>query len=194
VLVTEWLVQYKFKNWETHSSTGKPVTPEDKTKRAEEIADQLCDHSRWRMHGRSIKLSHLEKMQLKITDYSKNKDLHDAIQRYYTLLHMTFAGPPIYKLFETPTSQIYRSTAAPAQQLHGNPSHAIIETQCANCKETHKVQANLGKSSPLEPGALPFPKDNKFTCPKCKNVIDLTPARQQLEMQAKKKVIPHPGK
>ncbi|MFH1756249.1 MAG: hypothetical protein ABIA59_11175 [Candidatus Latescibacterota bacterium] len=117
VLVTQWLTQYKFQNWQTHSSNGKPVTVDEKTQQAEEIAAQLCDHSRWLTHGRSIKLADLESMRLKITDYSKDKNLLDAIHRYHTLLQMTFAGPPIYKVFETPTSQIYRTAAAPAPQL-----------------------------------------------------------------------------
>src|ERR1035438_6404855 len=32
-LVTDWLSRYKFKLWTTHSSTGDPVTPEEREKR-----------------------------------------------------------------------------------------------------------------------------------------------------------------
>jgi ClpP class serine protease len=46
-LVTGWLSKYKFKNWQIHSTTGKPVTEDDKKKRASEIAKQLCNHSLW---------------------------------------------------------------------------------------------------------------------------------------------------
>ena len=53
-LVTLWLAKYKFKKWTEHSSTGQPVTDSDRSKRAEEIADQLCDHSHWLTHGRSL--------------------------------------------------------------------------------------------------------------------------------------------
>jgi len=42
ILVTQWLAQFKFRTWDTHSSTGMAVTDEEKKKRAEEIAEQLC--------------------------------------------------------------------------------------------------------------------------------------------------------
>jgi hypothetical protein len=58
-LVTDWLSKYKFGNWTHHSSTNAPVTAEEKQKRAEEIAQQLCDHGRWLTHGRSIKIEDL---------------------------------------------------------------------------------------------------------------------------------------
>lgn len=70
-LVTGWLASYKFKNWSIHTSTGQPVSPEDKKQRAEEIAGKLCNHGHWLTHGRSIKLSNLrDEMRLQITDYS----------------------------------------------------------------------------------------------------------------------------
>ena len=59
-------------------------------------------------------------MRLKITDYSSNRDLADAIRRYHVLLQMTFESN-IYKVFETTDSQIYRflSMPAPAPQQTG---------------------------------------------------------------------------
>lgn len=45
-LLTDWLSTYKFKDWNIHNSTGKPVTPEEKRKRAEEIAEALSDNKR----------------------------------------------------------------------------------------------------------------------------------------------------
>ena len=39
-LFQNWLAEYKFKYWEKHASTGKDVTPEEKTTRAEEIASE----------------------------------------------------------------------------------------------------------------------------------------------------------
>ena len=39
-------------------------------------------------------------MQLKITDYTKQADLGDAITRYYALLQITLATN-VYKLYET---------------------------------------------------------------------------------------------
>jgi hypothetical protein len=53
-LLTKWLSTYKFKNWNTHSSTKKPVTDCKKKQRAKEIADALSDNERWHSHGRMI--------------------------------------------------------------------------------------------------------------------------------------------
>jgi ClpP class serine protease len=90
-LVTEWLVRYKFRNWDKHSSTGKEVTEKERKARAREVAKKLCDHKSWLTHGRSIKLPHLEEMRLKITNYREEyPDLADAVRRYHTLLRMTF--------------------------------------------------------------------------------------------------------
>ena len=40
-LIRQWLQTYKFKDWDNHSSTHEPVTPEEKEQRADEIATAL---------------------------------------------------------------------------------------------------------------------------------------------------------
>ncbi len=189
-LVTGWLARYKFRDWATHSSTGKPVTEEERAVRAEEIAAALCEHQRWLVHGRSIKIDDLEAMRLRVTDYSKQPGLYDAIQRYHTLLQMTFATS-IYKVFETPVSQIYRfiGPPAPAPTAQGADVAAIVEVGCGKCGKKTKVQANLGEARPLQPGAAPFPPNNVFRCPGCGAQTDLGDLRRQLEVQAKKPVV-----
>ncbi len=106
-LVKDWLAKYKFKNWDTHSSTGQPVTEEEKKLRAAEIAGQLRSHKKWLTHGRSIRMDDLHNMRLQVSDYTQDPNLGDAVHRYHTLLQMTFSSN-IYKVIETPTSQIYR--------------------------------------------------------------------------------------
>src|SRR6267143_264696 len=59
-LVREWLVKFKFKFWEKHSTTGKDVTLTEKRERAAEIAEALCNHSKWLTHNRSIRKEDLE--------------------------------------------------------------------------------------------------------------------------------------
>ena len=186
-LVTDWLGRYKFKNWNTHSSTGEDVTTNEKTARAKDVAAALCDHKKWLTHGRSIKLSDLEKMRLKITDYSQQADLAEAIRRYHTLLQMTFDSTNIYKVFETPDSQIIRFVA-PAVPPPQNADAIIIEVDCPKCHAPSKLQANL-KKCPLQPGHHRFPADNRFECPACAAEIDLTDARRQIEVQSKKPLI-----
>lgn len=199
-LVTKWLVQYKFKTWTTHSSTGAAVTEAEKEARAKEIADQLCDHRHWLTHGRSIKLDDFQKMRLTITDYSKDVKLNEAISRYFALLQMTFATN-MYKIYETPNSQIMKAIAVvgtgtgldtgaaqliPPLQAAGC---AIFDLICHSCKAPSRIQANLGIRRPLQPNCASFPANNKFKCPNCGIEHDLIDTRRQLEAQAKKPIV-----
>lgn len=86
-LLKKWLVKYKFKNWNSHSSTGERVTEEDKKKRAEEIAKQLGDNKRWKSHGRPINIEELEGLKLQIKDFSDIATERNAIRDYYNLLN-----------------------------------------------------------------------------------------------------------
>ncbi len=185
-LVADWLVRYKFKNWSTHSKTGKKVTNAQKKNRGKEIARNLCNHRKWLTHGRSIKILDLEAMRLRITYYSRQPDLAEAIRRYHTLLQMTFDSTNIYKVFETPESQIVKfltPAVPPPQEVDA----VVIEVTCPKCRTLSKVQGNL-KKSPLQPGHHRFPSDNRFRCPACAAEIDLTGARRQIEVQSKKPV------
>lgn len=69
-LLKKWLVQFKFQNWTHHESTagliGTPVTDEQKITRAEAIAKELGDTSKWKSHGRPINLQTLRDMKLKL--------------------------------------------------------------------------------------------------------------------------------
>lgn len=185
VLVREWLVKYKFKDWLTHSSDGSQVTLDEKISRANEIAISLADHSRWLTHGRSIKISDLNDMKLKINDYSKNQDLADAIRRYYTLLKMTLETN-IYKIFETVDSQIFKSinqNSEPPKQPSGDEKKAVFDFNCPKCHSHYRIQANLGQEHPLEPGNTKFPANNIFDCTKCGKQTDLSGAKKQIESQ-----------
>ncbi|WP_127018520.1 SDH family Clp fold serine proteinase [Flagellimonas beolgyonensis] len=86
-LLKEWLVKYKFKNWNTHSSTGNPVTSQEKEDRATEIARDLGDNKIWHSHGRSIGVSALTHiLKLKIEDYSGDAALTKIIREYNDLI------------------------------------------------------------------------------------------------------------
>ena len=190
-LVTDWLKQYKFSRWEHHSSTGKAVTEKEREQRANEIASKLCNHSLWLTHGRSIKIGNLRDMRLLITDYAENKDLADAIRRYYALLRMLFETN-VYKVFETTSSQIYRfniQAAVPLPQPNRNADVATVDITCNKCKSLIRIQANLDKPAPLQEGTTPFPKNNKTKCPACGVELDLTDLRRQIELQSKKRVV-----
>jgi len=208
-LVKAWLQEHKFKSWTVHRThnPGAPVTPEEKAVRADEIANELCDHSKWLTHGRSIKMADLQKIGLEITDYSKDAKLADAIKRYHVLLQMTFDTTNIYKIIETPTSQIFRfvnqiQIAIPggppgAQPMPGlppqipqvqGPAGAMIPFQCGKCKKTHTLQADFDQLQPLQPGAERFPSNDVLVCNNCGTSHNLVALRRQLELQTKRKV------
>ena len=189
-LVTNWLANYKFEPWTKHSGSGKPVTEEERQSRAEEIATHLCDHGHWLTHSRSIKIEDFNQMRLKVIDYSKNPELYDAIKRYYTLLRMTF-DTNIYKIFETPTSQIYRflTPTVSSPQKESGSEVAIVDFQCPKCQNTSRLQANLSKSRPLQEGAMPVPKNDMFVCPHCSTQNNLSDLRKQIEAQSKKSIV-----
>ena len=190
-LVTDWLVSYKFKNWKKHSSSGSPVTDEERKERAERIADRLCNHGLWLTHGRSIKLNDLREMGLQINDYSEKPSLSEAITRYYTLLQMTFAGN-IYKIYETPNSQILKFLQQKVQQIN-LPAQAaesgIVDMTCSKCKNKIKIQANFVSSVPLGDDCIPFPNNDKVKCPRCAEVTDISQVRKQIELQAKRPLV-----
>ena len=82
-LIREWLVRYKFKDWSTHSSTGQPVTPEEKSERAEEIARALNDQQKWGSHSRGIDRDVLTDLGLRIDNLESNGKLSDLVKEYF---------------------------------------------------------------------------------------------------------------
>lgn len=83
-LLQDWLVRYKFKEWNKHRTTkpGTDVTPDQKKQRAKEIATALSDHKRWRSHGRNLDVDKLKALRIEIDDYSDDADLRNIIRSY----------------------------------------------------------------------------------------------------------------
>ncbi len=186
-LVKEWLLKYKFKNWDTHSSNNQPVTLEEKKQRAKEIANALSDHNQWLTHARSLRIKDLKKLRLKIEDYSENNDLNDAVTRYFVLLEMTFQTN-IYKIFETKDSQIYRfiNQNVPPLKQSDKADGFVIDVTCKTCHTLNKIEGKFGKSKKIQVGHIPFPKNNKFKCSGCGIEIDIANIRQKVEAQTKR--------
>lgn len=83
-LLKEWLVKYKFRNWNTHRThdVGTPVTEEQKEERAREIAQDLGDNKKWHSHGRHIGIKALQALHLDIEDYSNENETRNLIREY----------------------------------------------------------------------------------------------------------------
>jgi hypothetical protein len=83
----EWLVKYKFKNWNQTETRKVPVTTRMKEKRATEIGDQLNDTKKWHSHGYGISMEVLKKdLKLMIDDFGEREDMSSAIRSYHDLL------------------------------------------------------------------------------------------------------------
>lgn len=83
-MLKNWLAKYKFKDWIEHSD-GQPVSAEEKSARAVEIATILSDNNRWKSHGRPINIDILRtELHLKINDFEDDEELNALINSYYT--------------------------------------------------------------------------------------------------------------
>ena len=130
-------------------------------------------------------------MHLKITDFSAQKKLNEAILRYYTLLRMSFETN-IYKIFETVDSQIYRFFITPSYQPpDGKPMKvAEIKFECPKCNEKFLIQANLEKNISLRKDHIPYPIDNDvLKCPNGGIENNISNIRLQIEAQSNKKIV-----
>jgi hypothetical protein len=196
-LVRTWLVKYKFKNWNTRKRDGSIVTEADKVTRANKIATELSNHSKWKTHSKSVKIDDLRQMELLITDYSEMPELADAIRRYHVLVEMTFRAGPIYKLFETPTTFIMRHSQQQNMPVAGQPAVAPLpknatqfdlELTCGVCGNVTSMVGGIGQPAPKKPGSMPFPVNNSVNCKNCGNVMDVAEIRKGLEQQTGKKI------
>jgi endogenous inhibitor of DNA gyrase (YacG/DUF329 family) len=188
--VAEWLVRYKFREWNTHTSNGQPVTPEEKRQRADEIASKLCSQAQWRTHGRSIRIPDLLALRVRITNYEDQPELRDAIGRYYVLARMTFEQGNVYKIFETPAATLALRFSVqvgnvPPQQADS----VIVEAQCPNCQSPIRVQIDFRPGVPRDPAAVRYPKGGELPCPSCGKTVNLQPALAELEKQVGKKAL-----
>jgi len=88
---TEKSEEPKFEDWKCHETDpakkGLPVTTQEKTDRAEEIAKKLGDNKYWHSHGRHISIATVRsELRLKVEDYSTNDKLRDLIRDYNDIL------------------------------------------------------------------------------------------------------------
>ena len=186
-LVGEWLKKYKFKKWLHSNTLNKPVTEELREERAQEIAKELSDHAKWRLHERSIKIEDLKKMKLKITCLDNNPNLADIVYRIQTVCSLLFKFTPTYKIFATKDNRLFsqmftgKPTVIPQKENKEDCDFSTFEHKCKNCNIINKFYIkfkddnNIDKTLQLE-GFKPFPKDGiiKCDCGYDTNVIILT--------------------
>jgi hypothetical protein len=87
VLLKEWLVKYKFRDWRRTEKRRLIVTRKMKETRADEIATILTDTETWKSHSRGIPMAVLRRrLNLKIEDFGANPKLAVPVRSYYDLL------------------------------------------------------------------------------------------------------------
>ena len=83
----EWLVKYKFKNWDRTATQGIKVTEEMKKERAKKIGSDSNDTERWHSHGFGISMEVLRNdLNLQIDDFGGDADKSSSIKAYHELL------------------------------------------------------------------------------------------------------------
>ena len=110
-IVKDFLTNYKFKSWITHSD-GTPVSVQDKEKRANEIANLLCSHSEWKSHGHAINREIAwSTCKLKITHSETIDGLDRAMRRMWALFYWLFENTQLVKIFVSNQYCIIRNSA-----------------------------------------------------------------------------------
>lgn len=86
-LLKDWLVRYKFKNWDRTQTRKRKVTRKMKVDRAASIARELNKTSKWHVHGHGISKDVLEKdLHLLIDDFSTPATRGIQVKEYHGLL------------------------------------------------------------------------------------------------------------
>ncbi len=215
-LVREWLCKYKFKNWTETRSSKQIVTMEMRQQRADEVAEQLCNHTEWRTHGRSLKIEDLSE-KLIIERIDDDLVLADIVYRIKTVIRLFFDQSPNYKMFFMEDFELAKgyniaspgTNPAPIIQGDGppglvpgkkqQPQQKVIEgvdmdIACPKCSKRHKIKGfiDIRSDEIIKNGLKPSPliKENDILeCDACDYAIDLKPIKNNFESQTKRKLI-----
>jgi len=196
-LVVEWLANYKFKSWTITETRRTRVTDEMRRRRAKEIAGELLNHSKWRTHGRSIKIEDLEQIGLKVNVIDDDPELADLVYRMQTVIRLLFGSTNNYKLFATADEKIFKqatlvTTPASVSTPPGKPV-VQVEVKCNKCGRTHRLYMKFSRDPRIDKemrarGFKPFPKEAKIKC-ECGNEIGLSGVRNDVESKMGEKIV-----
>lgn len=194
-LVKKWLYTYKFDDWVATSTHGTTVTDEMKKQRADEVAGEFANHSRWRTHGRSLKISDLESIGLKVQNLDDTPELADIVYRIQFVCKLLLETTSIYKLFFDIDGKIIKNAVVANIQNNGTENmkekaKAVqIEVHCDKCGKTHKFYKKLANDDKVDEdlkaqGFKELPDEDSIKCD-CDNVIDLKAIKNEIEMAIK---------
>lgn len=191
-LVKEWLYSYKFNDWTETATNKTKVTKALKHQRANEIADEFANHSRWRTHGRSLKISDIEAIGLKVNDLDKNKEVADIVYRIQFVCKLLLETTSIYKLFFDANGKIIKNAVAANIQNESveKPKAVQIELKCEKCGKQHRLYKKLVDDPAIDvdlqsKNFVEMPDADEIICD-CNNTIDLKAIKNEIEMAIKK--------
>lgn len=108
-LVERFLLAYKFKTWDKHSSSGAKVTDEEKKQKALEIAQHLCSHKDWQAHDRGITRDEAwNDCRIKITHTESIEGLTRVFRRFWATCYWVFENTRIAKFFMSDSYSVFR--------------------------------------------------------------------------------------
>lgn len=174
-----------------------------KEDRAKQIAQELSNHSKWKSHGRSLKINDIERIGLRVSKIDDNPHLSELVYRIQTVCSLLFNMSTIFKIFATEHCKIFRQATPQSLPLsplpfpNNSPSQKVkfvqFNQKCPKCGIIHKMYGKLEKDMEIDKyhkqqGIQPFPSSLKLTC-SCGYVIDMSPMRNDIELKIKRKLI-----
>ena len=198
-LVIEWLTNYKFRSWTVTETRKLHVTNEIKDMRARDIATELTKRSKWRSHGKSIKIQDLESedIKLEIIHIDDNPELAEVVYRIHAVCQLLFDNTSNYKIIATENYKMFRQAVVAGQRIKipkaQSPDVVEIEQQCPKCGVKHQIYAMFAPNPKIDSGCrkrglTPFPKDAKIMCD-CGFEIELAGIKNQVETVSGRRII-----
>lgn len=109
-MASEFLYNYKFKNWTTHIKSGTPVTDDEKKARSEKIASLLGKNDHWKSHSHGIdRKTAKEVLELQIEDIEAVPGLEKAVRQLWALFYYLLERSNIRKTFISSNYALIRS-------------------------------------------------------------------------------------
>lgn len=171
-LVTNFLRDYKFKNWKFTETNHVPVDDDFRQKRAREIADKLADHSQWKSHGRALKIDILrDELQLKIEDLSEDDEVCEVVERMQVLLRLIFSSSSAYKIMADQNTKLVKNATEISSPMSFPevPPFLNINIVCNNCGNEFKYYVKLIDNPSIDidlqnQGVMPLPEEDIVVC------------------------------
>ncbi|QYY58438.1 SDH family Clp fold serine proteinase [Dehalococcoides mccartyi] len=115
-LATDYLLNYKFRDWTTHGN-GSTVTPEERSARANEVAQKLCSHEHWKVHSHGISREVAwNELQIKINHIEDVPGLQRAVHRFWALLYWIFDNSHLTKIYISNQYSLFKSRVPTSQK------------------------------------------------------------------------------